>query len=93
MSPDLGEMALCKRHLLWPSSVLPSCHQSKSSKSDPCVGYVCPVVAELVLLQVSRESRLSPWPDGYNAQLQGVAMDTSVILLHLGSPSTVGCKA
>ena len=57
------------------------------------MGYMCPsVVAGLLLLQVPREARLSPWLAGCNAQLCVAAMDPSVSLLGLGSPSTVGCK-
>ena len=66
---------------------------SKYSKSDPYVGYVCPsVVTGLPLLQVPRESRLSPWLADCNAQLHVAAMDLSVTLSDVGSPSTVSCK-
>ena len=60
MSPDLGEVALCMRCLMRPSSVLPSCHQSIRTRSDPFVGYLCSsAVAGLLPLQVPRESDLS----------------------------------
>ena len=54
------------------------------------VGYLCTsVVAGLLLFHVPRESRLSPWPAGCNAQLRVAAMDPSVTLLGVGGPSTV----
>ena len=60
MSPDFGEVALCMRYLMRPSIVLPSHHESKRSRSDPFMGYLCPsAVAGLLLLQVPRESNLS----------------------------------
>src|SRR3712207_6431168 len=60
MSPDLGEVALCMRCLMRPSSMLPSHHQTIRTRSDPFVGYLCSsAVAGLLPLQVPRESDLS----------------------------------
>ena len=54
------------------------------------MGYMCPFVARLLLLQVAGEASVSPWLAGYNAQLHVAAVDSSVTLLGLRRPSTVG---
>ena len=70
MSPNFGEVALCKRCLMRLSSVHPSHEQFQIFQSVPCVGYAYPsVMAGLLLLQVHREARLSPWPVDCNVQL------------------------
>ena len=57
------------------------------------MGYMCPsVVPGLLLLQMPREVRLCPLLADCNAQLHVAAMDPSITLLGMGSPSTVGCK-
>ena len=66
---------------------------SKCSRSDPCVGFVCPsVAAGLFYLQVPGEARLSPWLAGCHTQLRVAAIDPSDTLLGVGSPSTGGCQ-
>ena len=73
-------------------------HCASLSSPFPNVPGVTPVwatctslLAGLLLLQVPREARLSPWSAGCNAQLC-VATVPSVTLLGPRSPSTVGCK-
>ena len=63
----------------------------KCSSSIFRVGYMCPsVMAGLLLLQVPREAGLSPWLAGCNSQLCLAAVDPSLTLLGMGSPSPVG---
>ena len=87
MSPNLGEVALSKRCLMRPSSVLPSHHQFQVLQECLHVGYVClSVVAELLLLQVPGEARLSPYLAGCNAQQHVSATVLSVIFIRHGEP-------
>ena len=90
MSLNLGEVALCKRFLTRPSTVLPSCHQFYMFQECPLLCHS--VVAGLHLLQVPGQPRLPPWPAGCNAQLCVAAMVPSVTLSGIGSPSTVDCR-
>lgn len=55
--------------------------------------YVCTSdVAGLLLLQVPRQARLSPWLAGCESQLGVATMDLSVTLSGVERPSKVGCK-
>ena len=77
-----------------PSSVLPSRHQFQMFQGVSRVGYMCPsVVAGLLLLQVPRESRLSPGQLVVMLSYRGAAMVPSVTLLGGRGPGWLAARS
>ena len=58
------------------------------------MGYMCPYVGSgLLLLQMPREARLSPWPAGCNSQLRVAAVDPSVTLSAWEAPAWLAARS
>ena len=77
MSPDLGNVALCKRCLMGPSNVLPSCHPCQMlQECPPCGLHVSFCCVWVVLAAGAWIGCLSPRLGGCKAWLGVASMVT-----------------